>query len=385
MPRARFSLCSAGGAVLSLALAVTGVSCDNPADAADPTRGPAADSAAAVAVRVATVTRADLRARVVAYGTVEPEPATPQTPAAAARVGAMVSGVISGVSCAEGQRVKKGTLLFQLDARAAEQAIRQAREVLDFADKELERQEQMQPGEGTSIHLYQAALRDRDTARTTPALRKTQRSYLDITSPLDGTIVQVLARRGETIDPGVPLAEVIDLDRLVAIVRVPERERGALHLGQPVELAGSTGGAQGGSPDMRSTIAGELRFVGSQIDPRDGTVPAWVSFPVLAALLPGQFVEVHIVTEERPGRLAVPRVAVIPDANGRDTVVVIDGGVARHVPVTTGLLDGDRLEVDGDGLDPGTRVVTSGGYGLADGDVVNILGRPPTAAKTPAP
>lgn len=363
-------------AAVIAALALAGIGCGGPEGTERATGG----SGGAVAVHVADLVRMDLSRRVVAYGTVEPEPATPQRPAAAASVSAVISGIVTAVRCAEGQRVERGALLFELDPRSADQAIRQAEQALAFAEKEVDRQKTMRPGEGTSIRRYQEAQRDLDAARTELALRQTQRSYLDVVSPLDGMVLRVLSRVGETAEPGVALAEVADLDRLVAIVHVPERERAGLQPGQPVELAGAgaTPAAATGVETDAGVRPGELRFVGSRVDPRDGTVEAWARFPAAAGLLPGQFVEVRIVTERRADRLAAPREAVMPDAAGHASVVVVHDGRARRVPVTTGMVDGDWVEVEGAGLSADSVVVTSGGYGLIDGDEVSVLGRPPT-------
>ena len=88
-----------------------------------------------VPVQVGKLKRVTLHGYVTAYGTVEPEPAG-ERPAASARVVAAVAGVVTEVKCAEGQRVEKGAVLFQLDTRAADVAV-------DFAEKTLERQRKL--------------------------------------------------------------------------------------------------------------------------------------------------------------------------------------------------------------------------------------------------
>src|SRR5437016_10327118 len=73
---------------------------------------------AEVPVHVGKITRATLRAYVTAYGTVEPDPK------ASARVAVAVPGVVAAVNCVEGQRAEKDALLFALDSRTADVAVK---------------------------------------------------------------------------------------------------------------------------------------------------------------------------------------------------------------------------------------------------------------------
>jgi multidrug efflux pump subunit AcrA (membrane-fusion protein) len=105
-----------------------------------------------VAVHIAKITRTTLRAYVTAYGVAEPAPPG-EHPAAGARVAPTVSGVVTAVRCAEGQHVDKGAALFQLDSRAADVAADRAREAVEFATKNLERQKRLIQVEATSQKL----------------------------------------------------------------------------------------------------------------------------------------------------------------------------------------------------------------------------------------
>ena len=99
---------------------------------------------AVVPVHIATISRATLRSYVTGYGQVEAEPN------ASARVAPAVPGVVFAVKCVEGEHVDKGTILFQLDSRAADVAF-------DFAQKSLERQQKLIKIEGTSQKSLQGA------------------------------------------------------------------------------------------------------------------------------------------------------------------------------------------------------------------------------------
>ncbi len=171
---------------------------------------------AEVPVHVGKVSRTTLRSYVIAYGMVEPEPK------AGARVAVGVPGVVASVQCVEGQRVEQGALLFELDGRAADVAVR-------FAEKSLERQKKLAQAEGTSQKLLQEAEQQLASART-------QQALLQIRSPINGTVTKVNVKAGEVADLTTILGEVVDLDRLVVSMNVPIAELAALKPAQPVEV-----------------------------------------------------------------------------------------------------------------------------------------------------
>jgi membrane fusion protein (multidrug efflux system) len=306
-----------------------------------------------VAVHVATVQRATLRALVTGYGLVEGEPARDGKPPGASRLAPPVAGVVTGVLCAEGQRVDKGTPLFQLDSRVADVAVEAARVNLD-------RQRRLEKVDGTSQKALQEAEQQLEAAEAQGAL-------LRIDAPFAGTVTRVNARPGEAVDPSGVLGELVDLDRLVVTASVPAAEAGAVAADQQAEIKAA---GAGGDP-----IAGRVLWVTPQVDPQAGTVTVRVGVPPGARLRPGQFAGVRIVTEERRGVLAVPRESVYTDHDGQSTLSLIEGDVAKRHVVKVGLRDGDLVEVAGDGVAEGATVVTQGSYALPKETRVRVIGR----------
>jgi membrane fusion protein (multidrug efflux system) len=290
---------------------------------------------AEVPVHVGKVTRATLRSYVTAYGTVEPEQN------AAARVAVGVSGVINSVKCVEGQHVERGALLFELDSRAADVAVK-------FAEKNLERQKKLAQTEGTSQKLLQEAEQQFDTARAQLALLK-------IHSPINGVVIKLNAKVGEAADLTSVLAEIVDLDRLVASFNVPSGELGVLKAGQPAEVS---------SPDSTNVVTTSLVFTSPQVDAKTGSGLARAAVRPNAGLSLGQFVRARVVTEEKKDCLAVPLTSVARDATGATFVALVDGEQAVLKPVKTGLRDGELVEVEGEGVEADKTVVTDGAYGL---------------------
>jgi membrane fusion protein (multidrug efflux system) len=324
-----------------------------------------------VPVHVGQITRATLRAYVAAYGMVEPEPATQGKPPASAKVATPVAGVIAEAHCEEGQYVRKGTTLFRLDSRTADVQVAKAKVALEFAQKNFRRKQALMQIENVSRKLFEEAQQQLDAAQKELTSAQTQHSLLQVQAPLSGTVVKINAKPGEAVDLNAVLMELIDLDRLVVNAAVPSTEVSRLQVGQTVDIVEGPvpPGNNTASPPMHH---GTIAFIGLQIDPKTGAVPVRVKIPAGSTLRPGQFVNVHIVVDERPQRLAAPAESVV-GANGASVIAIVEGDHARQRPVTVGLHDGPLVEIVGDGLREGMTVVTEGAYGLPKDTRVRVL------------
>ena len=318
-----------------------------------------------VAVRVAKIARATLCGHVTAYGTVEAEPPG-ERPAASARVAASAAGVVATVNCIEGQRVKKGAILFQLDSRAADVAAQKARVAVEFAEKNFERQKKLLQIEGTSRKTMQEAEQQLAAVRNELAAAQTQQSFLRVQAPLSGTVTRVNVKPGEAVDLATVLAEMVDLDRLVVNTSVPSAELSALKPGQPVEVL-----ADRTTPPVLASLA----FISPQVDAKTGTASVRATLPSNAGLRPGQFVTLRIVSEEHKGRLAVPIASVVKDAEGNTVIALVTGDKAVQKPVKAGLRDGALVEIEGEGLKEGDTVVSEGAYALPKETKVRLIGQ----------
>jgi membrane fusion protein, multidrug efflux system len=315
-----------------------------------------------VAVHVSPVTRATLHRYVTAYGYVEAQPAVGGRPPAGALLSPIVGGVLASIECVEGQHVSQGTVLFRLDSRLAEVAVQKARQEVDFADKAFKRQQELLPSNGTSQRAFQEAQQQLDAARSDLSAAETQLAYLQITTPLTGTVVRVRAEVGQAVDPSTVLAEVVNLDRLVVSARVPSRDVGGLKAGQRVFIGSDT------------VPTGVVTIVGKDVDPNTGTYLVQTVVPAGAPYRPGQFTEVRIVADEHADVLVVPEVSLVTRAGEGTWIMVVTGDSAvRHV-VTAGLHDRGLVEVSGDGIAEGMTVVTDDAYSLPEETKIRIIG-----------
>jgi membrane fusion protein, multidrug efflux system len=319
-----------------------------------------------VAVQVGTVTKADLHARVEAYGMVEPEPAKSGHPGGGAKLAAPVAGIVVAMHVVEGQSVKAGDVVVELDDRIAQAAVDKARHALVFAQQVADRQVRVLTFGGTTMQAKQEADQRLAAARAELASALAAIAQVQLASPLDGVVARINVQPGQSVDLNTVVAEVIDLKRLVATVSVPADEATQLRAGQTADIF--TDNAK------KPAATGTVSFVSPSVDLKTAAALVRLALPENSGLRPGQFVGARIVTEELTGRLVVPRDSVVK-ANDAEVIYVVEGNKAVQMPVKTGLRDGGVIEVVAEGLKEGDTIVTVGAYGLPKETKIKITNR----------
>ncbi|HEY3757860.1 MAG TPA: efflux RND transporter periplasmic adaptor subunit [Opitutaceae bacterium] len=294
------------------------------------------------------------------FGTVRPAPAERGQPGASCKLAAGVAGTIAIVRAGDGDVVAVGAPLIDLDDRTAKAAVDRALRAEQAADAALKRQRELLAAQNSSVKAVQDAEAQTAAAEADLVTAQVQLSYLHITSPIAGTVVRLDARPGEAIDAATVLAEVIDLRRLVVTADIPAAEAGDIASGQDFEIT---------SP---AVVHGTVAWVGSTVDATLGTVTVRATLPAGAAVRPGQFVPVRILTGTHADVVGAPSASVVTDEDGQSTIAVVAGGQATQTPVQVGFREGDWVEVSADGLKAGETVVTTGAYGLPDKTKVEI-------------
>jgi len=273
--------------------------------------------------------------------------------------------------CVEGQDVNQGDVLFSLDSRTAEVAVREAFQAAELAEKNLTRQKQLMQSQGTSEKLLQQATYELARAKDELARVEIERSLLQVTAPISGTIVRVHARPGETVGATNVLAELVDHKRLVAEFRVPSDEVTLLKTRQKVAIETSD---KAELPDEgTNSFEGEVTFIDSLVNTDSETVLIRASVPAESTLRLGQFIGVRIVYLERSDCLVVPEESLVTTTEGQTVIAVIEKDRAFQKVVRSGLRENGMVEVKGEGIYEGMQIVTTGAYGLLPETKVRII------------
>jgi membrane fusion protein, multidrug efflux system len=342
---------------------------------------------AAIAVDVATARRADVPVYLEGLGTVQAFYTVTIT--------ARVDGQIEKVAFKEGQDVKTGDLLVQIDPRPYQAALGVAiatrdkdRAQLANAHRDMERYSELAPEDLASKQTVdtQKAL----IAQLTAQIKgdeaaidnaRTQLDYTTIRSPIDG-------RTGiRQVDPGNNvhatdtngMVVVTQLEPISIIFTLPEEAfeqlSAALHRGSVTATALSR-------DDKDELDHGTVELIDNQIDQTTGTIRVKVILPnKQRRLWPGQFVNVRVMTQMQRQVLTIPATALERGPDGQFTYVVQPDSTIKVAPITAGEQTGDIVVV-AKGLQAGDKVVASNQYRLQPGSLIRANG--PNVAKSAA-
>lgn len=351
-------------------------------------KGPVVAKPNPVAVDVAAVERADVPVYLEGLGTVQAFYTVTVT--------ARVDGQIEKVAFKEGQHVRKGDLLVQIDPRPYQAALGVAEAtrakdeaLLANARLDMERYEQLAPEELASKQTVdtQRALIAQLTAQVKGDASaidnaRTNLAYTTITSPIEG-------RTGiRLVDPG----NIVHASDTAGMVVVTQLEPIAVMLSLPEENFGELSSALRRGPvtatalsrDDKSVLdTGTVELIDNQIDQATGTIRVKAILPnQQQQLWPGQFVNLRVETQIRSQVLTIPAAALERGPDGTFTYVVQADSTVAVAPLSVGEQEGDIVVVER-GVSVGQQVVTSNQYRLQPGALVRANG--PEAARAQGP
>jgi RND family efflux transporter MFP subunit len=304
------------------------------------------------------------------------------TPKFAADVKSEFTAVVREVDVTEWVKVTKGQPLATLDTREGELAVEAANAALlqaqvgeVRAERELERTIKLKEyGLATQQTLDDARTARDAAAATTASARavvgaaETRLAKTVIRAPIDGVVAFRGVSPGDRVENmgGGPMFRIVDNRVLDLTVAVPSSKSAALRVGQPVEFTVDTVPGR--------TFAGTVRYINPTVSEGDRSlrVVAEVSNED-GALRGGVFAKGRILVGRREAVLQIPRAALLSWDVDRNVgeVFVVTGETAERRSIRTGETSGDLVEVV-EGLAPGDRVVTRGGFNLRPGDRVQV-------------
>lgn len=313
---------------------------------------------------------------------------------------AQVEGYLIKQNYKEGDYVKKGDLLFEIDPRPFRAALDEARAVLakqravlQTAQANLNRilplaeaNAVSQRDKDNAVGMVQAAEAQVLSAKASVRKAELDLSFTKITSPIDGIAGSARAQIGDLV--GTP--QSLELTKVSTVnpikVYVPISEREYLRAAEKSELE-----TKPDSEEMTFDLiladestwpeTGTFSFADRQVDPRTGTIRVAILFPNPDNILrPGQFAKVRALVSTEKNALLVPQRAV-GELQGNYQVAVVDAdNTVKIRNVKVGERYGE-LWVIREGLKPGERVVAEGTQKVGDG--VKVTPKPYTPQKPP--
>ncbi|MBN8468070.1 efflux RND transporter periplasmic adaptor subunit [Corallococcus exiguus] len=323
-------------------------------------------------VEVAPVESRDVEYAVSAVGAVEAFESV--------QITARVPGALERVSFAEGQTVKKGDTLAEIEparyaiaVRAAEAALQKAQAALVEAKAGAQRRAEVNaqspgllPAEQLETYQARAATAQADVSAAKAALDQAQLNQRDayVRAPMDGILQTRTVQTGQYVQPGVVLATLLRREPLLLRFNVPAADVTRITPGMPARF---TVRSDGGAYEAKIT------YVSASADTQSRmvAVTAEVTGEAAQKLRPGAFATVSVPVESRGGSPVIPQTAIRPSERGFLAFVVTDNK-ARERILELGLRTPDgRVEVK-EGLKPGETLVVRGAEALRDGVAVRV-------------
>lgn len=275
-------------------------------------------------------------------------------------VRARVGGILIRQLYQEGERVRAGQPLFQIDRSAHEIALAEARARAEQTAKDVVRLEDLVKTQVVSRKAYDDAVAAEEIAQAVLRQAQLNLSWTTVTAPVAGVTGRAVKSVGSLISTGDEslLTSIYQLDPIWVRFSVTENDVAKLPGSRLTEK--SITGVELLLPDGSVyPRKGRLNFVASTVDPALGTRQLRAEFDnPEGALLPGQFVRARLVAGDRAGVFLVPQVAIVQGAEGRSVMLAGPDGKVLPRPVQTGewrgtdwvilsgLAAGDRVIVD---------------------------------------
>jgi membrane fusion protein (multidrug efflux system) len=274
-----------------------------------------------------------------------------------------ISGRVARLGFADGQRVRRGQLLVQLDDTLQSAQLRQAEAQASIARTNLARNRELVAQNFVSQSVVDQSAAALEVALAQVALNEAQLERMKILAPFDGVAGIRSVDVGDYVKDGADLVNVEDTTQVWVDFRLPERYLAKLKPGQVVEVALDA------MPGRN--FRGQVDALDSQLDAngRSLLVRARLSNPD-GVLRSGMFARIRTLLAVRDSALVVPEEALVPQGGKQFLIKVVDGRqgkVAQRLEARIGMRIPGKVEILA-GVAEGDVVVTAGQNRLLRGD-----------------
>jgi membrane fusion protein, multidrug efflux system len=273
----------------------------------------------------------------------------------------------TGRPFALGDEVRAGQVLIRIQDKEFENNLQlEGKKLnLDLASNNLEKQKSLHDKGGvTQTELKNSSI-SYVNAKYAYENAEIQQAKMSVKAPFDGVIVELPYHTdGVRIDQGQPLLKIMQYDKLLMDVKLPEKHLPEVTMNQMVQIANYN--------VARDTIYGRISQISPVINADTRTFQSVLEIKNDKRLLrPGMFIKAFILSEKRDGTIVIPKEAVISRQDGK-VVFTVENGIATEKKITTGLENMEVIEVVS-GLKINDRLVISGFETLRNKSKVSVI------------
>lgn len=278
-------------------------------------------------------------------------------------IGSGIPGIVEAVHFKEGDRIKAGQELIQIDLRAREARLAEAKSAHELAKKTLERSKNLRTRGDVTIQEYDEAVASESQSAAAVRSMEVEVSLGHIIAPMDGIIDTIEVDQGEYVHDGTPLARLLSIDNVEVNAGVPERYADAVANEKNAFIVIDA---------LRDQRIGKMERLAYGANALTNTFEAKIVLDNPGyRIRPGMIVQVQLTTKRIPNALLVPLFALVKRENGMIVFVEKDG-VVESRDIKLGAFQKDQIEVV-EGLEPHDRVVVIGQQDLVDKQQVLVM------------
>ena len=296
------------------------------------------------------------------------------------RLSFKMGGVVRRVHVQEGDVVKRGERLAEIELTEIGAQVEQARQMAEKADRDLKRGENLYADQVISLEQLQDLRTQAAMAAASYRTAQFNMGYSVITAPRDGVVLRKLVEERELVPAGTPVLVFGESARgYVVRAALADREIVNVKLGDKGEIRMDAFPGQ--------AMTGTVVEVASAADPRSGMFPVEVRFDTPPPrLVSGLVARLRLApVTDAPPLTYVPMAALVEGDGDRARVFVFEDGKAQRRPVRVAFITADSIALES-GLAAGESVITDGALFLENGEAVEVQ-RDATkqAVNSPAP
>ena len=279
-------------------------------------------------------------------------------------VSAQMAGAITAVYVKEGDAVRKGQTLAQIDNSVMQQQIASTKQQLDFATNLYNKQKALWDKQIGSEVQYLTAKNNKENLEKALATLNDQLEMTRIKSPINGSVEEVNLKVGQMASPGLPAVRVVNFSSVKVVAEIAEAYAPKIKPGNKVIVF---------FPDFNTEVNSTIRFTSKYINPVNRTFVSEVRLgPSNVQYRANMMAVVRINDYHNPSAFTIPVTLVRETSEGKYIYVAKQENgklVARRLTVTVGSTYNGLAEITA-GLTAGDKIITTGFNSLIDGELI---------------
>jgi len=281
-------------------------------------------------------------------------------------VSAQMAGSITAVFVKEGDPVRKGQVLAQIDNAVMMQQIASTKQQYDFASNMFAKQKALWDQQIGSEVQYLTSKNTKENLEKALATLNDQLEMTRIKSPINGSVEEVNLKVGQLASPGQPAVRVVNFSSVKVVAEIAEAYAPKVKPGNKVVVF---------FPDFNTEIASTVRFTSKYINPINRTFQSEVRLgPSKVEYRANMMAVVKINDYRNPSAFTVPVTLIRETQAGKYIYVAKEESgklVARRLPVTVGNTYNGLAEITA-GITLGEKIITTGFNSLIDGELIQV-------------